>query len=295
MHIFVPERTLMSKSNQNETLANRQRRQFLQALGGQAGVTLFAGLASTAGVERATAEQQATLVETDEQGNVSNTIRDANNTINRSSSAGGWAVRNVGFQNHRSASTPLLIAAATNSGQSAVIEGCYFGDGGNGPAVFVDPDHAGTLTIRNSYFEGWGDNAIYGSPPGNPSGHPDPGSGGVVKVENCYSKNNAISNFRLGTDGSYVRNCVSLASQRGYWGFYGRTRVLDCDIRGGIHASDNKWQDPAVVTVENTRFSGGTHRHYDGATIEGTSQGSPREYNPGVPSSPTAAKNGNRN
>jgi hypothetical protein len=283
------ERLSMSKEDQNGNSVKERRRNFLRAVSGGATVSLSAGLVGTASAgER---DRDASLSDAGAKSSIANTVRDANDPINRS--GGGWSIRNVGFRNRNSSSQAVVTAAVTDANQSAVIEGCYFGDGGGGPAILVPPSHAGKLVIRNSYFEGWGNNAIYGSPPGNPSGHSDPGSGGVVAVEDCYAKGNAVSNYRLGTDGSYIRNCVSLGSQRGYWGFYNSTRVLGCDIAGRIHASDNHWQDPAVVTVENSRFSG-THLHYDGATIDGTSQGQPRDRTPGVPLSPSDAKNGNR-
>lgn len=283
----------MLENDPNERPVDRPRRDFLRAIGGGTALTLPSGLAGATSDDREEGEQNASFSDSGAQGSVTNTIRDANDAINFSSSAGGWTIRNVGFQNHRSSGGAVVTAAVTDSSQSAVIEGCYFGDGGGGPAVLVPPSHAGDLVVRNCYFEGWGNNGIYGSPPGNPSGHSNPGSGGVVRVENCYAKGNAVSNFRLGTDGSYVKNCVSLGSQRGYWGFYNTTRVVGCDVHDGIFASDNHWQDPAVVSVENTRFSGETHLHYSGATIEGTSQGQPRDRYPGVPLSPTDAKNGN--
>lgn len=282
----------MLENDPNQKSIDRSRRNFLKAISGGTALTLPTGVVGAGSGERNETEQETLLLDTDAQASITNTIRDANNGINFSMSGGG-TIQNVGFQNRRSAGSALVTAAVTSSGQSAVIDGCYFGDGGGGPAILVAPNHAGTLVIRNSYFEGWGNNAIYGSPPGNPSGHSNPGSGGVVKVENCYAKGNAVANFRLGTDGSYINNCVSVNSQRGYWGFYNTTRVINCDIADGIFASDNTWQDPAVVNVENTRFSGGTHLHYSGATINGTSQGQPRDDYPGVPLSPTDAKNGN--
>ena len=269
----------MSENYPDEKSVDRPRRDFLRAIGGGTALTLPAGLVGATSTS-------------DAANSVTNAVRDANDPINVTS-AGGWTIRNVGFQNHSSSGDALVTAAVTDSSQSAVIEGCYFGDGGGGPGLFVPPSHAGELVVRNCYFEGWGNNGVYASAPGNPSEHSNPGSGGVVRVENCYAKGNAVSNFRLGTDGSYVKNCVSLDSQRGYWGFYNTTQVVDCDIAGGILASDNHWQDPAVVSVENTRFSGGTHLHYSGATIEGSSQGQPRDRYPGVPLSPTDAKNGN--
>lgn len=282
----------MSENDSTQNSNYRPRRRFLKAISGGTALSLFAGGVGAGSAERNEVVQEAPHVTSNTRSSITNAVRDANDGVSFVTSGGG-EIRNVGFQNHRSAGSPALTVAVTNAGQSAVIDGCYFGDGGAGPAVLVDPSHAGTLVIRNCYFEGWGDNAIYGSPPGNPSDHPDPGSGGVVEVENCYSKGNAISNYRLGTDGSYVKNCVSVGGQRGYWGFYGTTRVVNCDIDSGILASDNAWQDPAVVDVEETRFSGGTHLHYSGATINGTSQAQPRDYYPGVPLSPADAKNGN--
>lgn len=278
------------ENQSNEKPVYKRRRNVLKAIGGGTLLSVTSGVASATSENRDGGTKR--LSNSQPPASITNTIRDANDLLDYSTSSGGWEIRNVGFQNYRSSSTPLINPAVTDPGQSAIIDGCYFGDGGAGPALFVDPNHAGELLIRNCYFEGWGDNAVYGSPSGNPSSHPTPGSGGVVKVENCYSRGNAISNFRLGTDGSYVKNCVSVGSQRGYWGFYGSTRVLGCDIFGGIHASDNRWQEPAVVTVENTRFSG-QHVHYDGATINGTSQGQPQDRYPGVPLSPTAAKKRN--
>lgn len=281
----------MPEPNSSQKPVHSPRREFLKAFGSGIALSLSAGEVGAVSEKRNEPEQAAVQVASVTQGSITSTIRDANDGVDFSTSGGG-AIRNVGFQSYRSAGTPLVTAAVTTSGGSAVIDGCYFGDGGSGPAVFVAPSHAGTLTIRNCYFEGWANNAIYGSPPGNPSGHPNPGRGGVVEVENCYATGNAVANFRLGTDGSHVANCVSLDSQRGYWGFYNATRVIDCDIADGVFASDNSWQDPAVVTVENTRFSG-RHLHYSGATIDGTSQGTPRDYYPGVPLSPADAKDGN--
>jgi hypothetical protein len=279
----------MFEGQQDSGPVSSRRRTVLKVIGG--GAALTTGVVDT-GSGREGSSGEEPVSGRDLQDGVTNTVRNAANQIDLSSSPGGWTIRNVGFRGYRSAGTPMVAPAVTNPGGSAVIEGCYFGDGGNGPAIWVAPSHAGELVIRNSYFEGWGDNGVYGSPPGNPSDHPTPGSGGVVRIENCYAKGNATSNFRLGTDGSYVRNCVSFGSQRGYWGFYNSTRVIDCDVGGGIHAGASSWNAAAAVSVENTRFSGGEVLHDDGASISGASQGQPRDYYPGVPLSPTDAKNG---
>lgn len=277
----------MFEGQQEGGRVSRRRRTALKIIAGATGLT--AGVVDTES-EREESSEESVVSGRELQGSVTNTVWDADDQINLSSS--GWVIRNVGFQGYRSPGTPAVAIAVTDPNGSAVVEGCYFGDGGNGPAIYVAPSHAGEIVIRNSYFEGWADNGIYGSPPGNTSDHPNPGSGGVVRVENCYAKGNATSNFRLGTNGSYIRNCVSFGSQRGYWGFYNSTRVIDCDIGGGIHAGASSWNAAATVNVENTRFSGGKVLHDDGASIGGASQGQPRDYYPGVPLSATDAKNG---
>lgn len=232
---------------------------------------------------------------------VSNTIRDANNQLNLSGSSGGWEVRHVGFRGRRRTDNPVLAIACRNANQTGIVEGCYFGDGGVGPGIWVAPEHAGEIIIRNCYFEGWGDNALYGSAPGNHSNHTRPGRGGVVKVENCYSINNAISNFRLGTDGSYLKDSVSVnpgSGGRGYWGFYETTQVINCDIlganapNGAIATGTSRW-GPATVNLRNTRFTGKIENHHGGGSVNGSSQGHPRDYYPGVPLSPEAARDGN--
>ena len=63
--------------------------------------------------------------------------------------------------------------------------------------------HAGDLLFRNCEFSYLSDNAIYGSPPGIP------GRGnGSVRVENSVFKNNNVTAIRLGTPGSYAKDCT---------------------------------------------------------------------------------------
>lgn len=232
----------------------------------------------------------------------SNQVRGGNNEIHLINS-GGWRISNIGWKGRNSGSSSNTIAVACqNANQTGIIENCYLGDGGGGQGIWVHPSHRGEIIIRNCYFEGFNDNAVYASAPGNHNNHPAPGGGGVVKIENCYSKGSAISNFRIGTDGSYIKNCVSVnpgRGGRGFWGFYNHTRVIDCDIlaanapNGAIAVDTSSWSDGARVTLENTRFTGKKVKHYGGAQIIGNSVGQPRDYYPGVPLSPAAARDGN--
>ncbi|MCU4973811.1 hypothetical protein OB955_13820 [Halobacteria archaeon AArc-m2/3/4] len=72
-------------------------------------------------------------------------------------------------------------------------------------AVWVNFLHAGDLLFNRCEFSNFSDNAIYGSPPGQ---GPPLGGGGSVRVENCYFENNNVSAIRLGTPGSYAKNCT---------------------------------------------------------------------------------------
>ena len=75
-------------------------------------------------------------------------------------------------------------------------------------AVFLDNGntrwarHAGHLLFHRCSFERFTDNAIYGSSAGQP------GAGGSVGVENCFFRNNTVTAIRLGSSGSYAKNCT---------------------------------------------------------------------------------------
>ncbi len=70
--------------------------------------------------------------------------------------------------------------------------------------VWVNFLHAGDLLFDRCEFSNFSDNALYGSPPGQ-SGL---GQQGSVRVENCYFENNNVTAIRLGTPGSYAKNCT---------------------------------------------------------------------------------------
>ncbi len=121
----------------------------------------------------------------------------------------GWSIRNVGFRGRDTASTKSnIITVKVPSGGHGSIENVYFGDGsdaGDGTPIFVHKDHAGVVNIHRCYFRHWSDNAVYGSAPGRDEVNPGYGD---VRIDQCYSRNNNISNFRIGTDGSFVRDSV---------------------------------------------------------------------------------------
>ncbi|WP_135826145.1 FecR family protein [Halorussus ruber] len=206
-----------------------------------------------------------------------------------SANGDGWAIRNVGVRGYFDANVDDPIVALCPNGGTGTIENVYLGDGGyDAPAgkttgIFVHAYHTGHIDIDRVNVQGWAGNGVYASGPGNHDDHPNPGGGGTIHVTNSFAADNPTGDFRLGTDGSYCKNCVSKGAGRGYWGFYNTTKLVDCDIHNGIYASDGAWESPAVVEVENTRYSD-THTYVSSAEISGSSAGAPRDRMPsGVP------------
>lgn len=146
-------------------------------------------------------------------------------------SGSGWTVRNIGIKGFHDDGTDdsddgnqsYMIGPEVDAGGTGLIENVYMGDGaatGYGTGIKVAVGHAGELTIRNCYFEDWPGNGIYGSSPGR-ADRSNAGYGDV-KIEQCYARNNNLSNFRIGTNGSYVRDSVI---------------HVDSDVPGGYNKS----------------------------------------------------------
>lgn len=132
--------------------------------------------------------------------------------VNIDASGSDWTIHNVGIDGIQDADEQVFNLQV-DAGGTGLVENVYFGDGAtNGGAVgaFVPTDHAGTLTFRRVNVGGFGNNGIYGSAPGREPtlDNPAVGQGGVVRIEASYAQNNNIAGFRIGTDGSYIRNSV---------------------------------------------------------------------------------------
>jgi hypothetical protein len=66
--------------------------------------------------------------------------------------------------------------------------------------IYVGPEHAGELTIRDCNIENASNNGVYASSPGE-----DDGANGPVRVIGGLYKNNNIAGVRIGSSGSVVR------------------------------------------------------------------------------------------
>ena len=187
-----------------------------------------------------------------------------------------WEVRNVGVKGvydihsdgHRQG-----IATEVGAGATGVIDNFYFADGcpddvyPGVTGIYVQRSHAGRLKINNVNIQDLPNNAVYASTPGypenNPHGLPEGGQG-VVEITNSYAADCKSSHFRLGTDGSFLRNCVAVGGDRGIWSKFNDTRVVDCDLTGhdsntadgDVVCGTNSWPsgEQASVTLENTVY-----------------------------------------
>ncbi|WP_206335631.1 hypothetical protein [Natronolimnobius sp. AArcel1] len=231
------------------------------------------------------------------------TARNAQYQINASGS--DWEIRNVGvhgeWDGHQKAE-PLI--ASVSSGGVGRIENLYLGDGTpddtypGATGIYVANSHAGVLEIDRVNIQGYPDNAIYGSSPGDLPHHTSgEGGGGEVHITNSYAADCRAGGFRIGSPGSYAENCVAVGCDRNFWGFYHETEAIDCDFSdarfGDIGTGDGHWGHNATVTVTNTRYD--TTVNHSGQ-ISGSSAGSPERTEPdevdGVPLSAEDAASG---
>jgi hypothetical protein len=299
------------------------RRSFLAATAGVAGVVAFGGTASAA-------EDYETIVVPEDTYEVFN-VGDGESFTNKliDISADGamfqidaegsdWEVRNIGVKgtwDDYSDGHQQAIAAKVDDGSVGVIENYYFADAipdSTYPGVtgiYVSRTHAGTLKINNVNLQHFPNNAIYASTPGYPEDNPKRPVGyqGVVEITNSFAADCKASHFRLGTDGSFLKNCVAVGGDRGFWSKFNDTEVIDCDFHnhsqnsadGDIVCGTNNYPsgDEATVTLENTTFGhsapGDQDITYDG-TIYGSSADRAARTSPpaGVPRSAEEAASG---
>jgi len=216
-----------------------------------------------------------------------------------------WEIKNVGVtgvwdvvsEGHEQA-----IAASVDDGGTGLIDGFYFGDGvvddtyPGVTGIYVRRTHAGSLRINNVNIQETPNNAIYASTPGYPEDNAldrPAGGQGVVEITNSFARGCLAAHFRLGTDGSFVRNSVAVGGDRGVWARFNRTEVIDCDLSdtetmtadGDVVCGTNNWPSgkQAILELENTVYeSTGQDIAYDG-TILGES--ADRDLRTGPPES----------
>ncbi|WP_121744938.1 hypothetical protein [Natronorubrum halophilum] len=219
-----------------------------------------------------------------------------------------WTVRNVGFDGKNNSGAGTATFAVSDAGGTSTVENVYLGDGSDGrngrstghgqTAFWVNPEHSGHIDFQNLNIQGFADNAIYGSAPGN-------GGGGTLHIDSSFAANCRVSHFRLATEGSKVTNSSILVDDEGYagrgiWAWApGTIEIEDCQIEmNGHHTAVDAGANGQGTTVvlQNTDYDEQAGiAETGGSTVElGDDTGTdPEAFVPdGTPTSAEAAASG---
>ncbi|AGB39127.1 hypothetical protein Natoc_3395 [Natronococcus occultus SP4] len=262
------------------------RRNYVQSLAAVATAAVSVGATGTAA-----ADEEYEVIEADGQ---TVTISDGETWENKliDMTTGGdiiinaegtdWTIRNVGFHGENtSGAGSATFGVADTGGGTSTVENVYLGDGSDGrngsgtghgqTAFWVNPDHSGHIDFQNLNIQGFADNAIYASAPGN-------GGGGTVHIDSCFAANCYVSHFRIATEGSRVTNSSVLVDQdgfegRGIWAWApGTVEVEGCQIEmnGANTAIDAGANGNGTdVVVSNTDYDEGAGvAEHDGSTVQ---------------------------
>ena len=303
-------------SNQEKSITNTPigRRSILKSAVGIAGVAAMGSVASAADADYEVIEvppgetYRVNLSDGETFENVLFDISAQGASAQIRARANDWTIRNVGWVGHWDSTQdswhPIICDVQDQNSEGLIENVCFettteydgpYGNGPGGPYVF--PQHAGHLTFRHVYLQHFQDNGIYASGPGAPH---EGGQGGTVEIDTCYAYRCGTSNFRLGSDGSVLRNSVAVDGHRGYWGQFGHTMVEDShflDNNNDVAVGDgNPHQSPGRTTIElsNSRWESQTaHGHHSQQYINGSSVDRPENFVPdGVPTTAVEAASG---
>ena len=229
------------------------RRGYLRLLGASAGVATIGALETdTAGASSyyttytvSAGETFTRMIGSDE--TFENALIDVTAdgaSIDVTAQGSNWGIHNIGVKGRCTTNDGNSFRLEVDEGSTGVFENVYLGDGAapsHCTGVFVPTTHAGTLRIRALNVQYWPGNGVYASAPGRSERG---GRGGLVEIERSYARNNNIAGFRLGTDGSIVRDSVvvvdddipdltpsGMEEARGVWVKEGASvRIERCDV-----------------------------------------------------------------
>jgi hypothetical protein len=165
---------------------------------------------------------------------------------------------------------PAPVHVNLDEGETAVIDTLYI-SGANDNGIFVNERHAGTLKIRNFVCVDAVEDAIYASPPGNPTyksgkANPKGGGGGTVEIDGFVAFNCRDYGGRLGSEGSFIKNGLAMGCIHGFANLYAtgkgahfeNCRAIDCEnaLKTADHDDRNvgNWPETVVTTLENFRY-----------------------------------------
>jgi hypothetical protein len=239
----------------------------------------------------------------------SNRVPSGNDDLKLKVFNGHDTVRNCAFTHDGSGSVGknqihLATSNPVPSGETQLLEHCYFSGGRAVNGLWVDGDTKGTLVVRNCTFEQVND-ALYTDPIGK-------SPGGTVIVENCTFIDCNISALRLGVGqavnvaifntGNVPTNGGDQINSRGAHQFYadggGHTVTVEnahIDVTqsntGGAASAVNLDANAAQWTFRNSQIRG-TRSDGGNATYEGVGTNPTRNAASGCPLSVAEALDG---
>lgn len=144
---------------------------------------------------------------------VSNVLinQDANNAVSfRSRENQGWTIKNIGWKGTTTSKDgggdiAYLGRLGVASSGTGTVENVFMeGWGTKMGGLWTRPGHQGKLVIKNSYFAGFGNNAVYGS--NHAENSPKDGR---IFIDSSYARDNTTGNFRIGGSNGSETSTVS--------------------------------------------------------------------------------------
>lgn len=130
-------------------------------------------------------------------------------------------IRNIGIKGIYRGDGFIISCADPDPSGENLIENVYIADGAtkegesfqHGPgAAFLHKDNEGQWTVRNCNVQGYPNNGWYFS---------NTASGGSVRFESCYGKNNGVTTYRIGSANDQIVDCVAYNDNTDYGSGYG--------------------------------------------------------------------------
>ncbi len=178
-----------------------------------------------------------------------------------------WTVRNVGFRGQCDVDKSTGFWNRLHLSGNGVVERVYLGDGAvsriDAGGAGCPSGHSGHVTIRDSYFAGWTDNALY-------TAHAAEDGNGTFHVQDCYFRDNNVAHLRIAADGDLAERVVIENTgkvpqldggdvfSRGVYTGYGDpsdvVEIRDCDI--DVTTANTNGAAQALQSPENHPRSG---------------------------------------
>ncbi|WP_306058983.1 hypothetical protein [Natronococcus wangiae] len=279
--VLDAERSVGSGNESSENDGNTgllDRRSYMRLAGATTAAAAFTGVASADGDDYDVIEAEGQTIQIGQGETFENTLIDVSNGngVLLNVTGSDATIRNVGFQGlYRGDGFAISINADAGD---VLVENVYLGDGANkdgegfvhgAGAVFMHKSSNADVTFRNCNVQGWPNNGFYCS---------NTATGGSVRFESCYGKNNGVSTFRCASSEDAIVDSVAYnddtdySTENGSWGGYTEQHGRPVWV----------WS-PGPVTIEDSHFAAGPYPHavvadasvdFQSGAVDGNVQGS---------------------